>query len=63
MEMGNIINAVARLQRAGAENSKATKKLHVAAMNVACFIEDQVPAGVNLPRGYLVQKVKSNVGS
>ena len=59
----DIINAVKRLERAGDENSKATKKLHEAAREVAYKIEAVAPVGVLLPRGYRVERVKSNVGS
>jgi hypothetical protein len=59
----DVINAVKRLERAGDENSKATAKLHEAARNVAALIINRVPVGVQLPRGYRVKKVKSNVGS
>jgi hypothetical protein len=58
----NTIDAVKRLERAGDENSKATKKLHQAAVTVAGIIEDQCPVNVALPRGYEVTRVKSNVG-
>src|SRR5262245_30430730 len=61
--MSNVINSVARLERAGAENSRATKKLHDAASQVADFICGRVPINVKLPRGYKVVRVKSNVGS
>ena len=64
MEKSNsIINAVKRLERAGSENSRATKKLFDAARKVAELIEDQVPAGVKLPRGYYVKRISSNIGS
>lgn len=58
-----IQDAIARLQRAGDENSKATKKLHEAARNVADLIEQNAPVNVTLPRGYKVLRYKSNVGS
>lgn len=58
-----IINAIARLERAGSENSRATKKLNSAAITVADLIERTVPVGVVLPRGYRVRKIKSNVGT
>jgi hypothetical protein len=60
--MSDIINAVARLERAGSENSRVTNKLHAAASTVADWIEGQVPVNVLLPRGYRVKRVKSNVG-
>lgn len=59
----DIINAVKRLERAGDENSKATKKLHQAAYDVAQLIIKIAPAGVKLPRGYKVKHLRSNVGS
>lgn len=58
----DVINAVKRLERAGSENSRATKKLHEAVRTVADFICDQVPRGVTLPRGYFTQRVHSNIG-
>ncbi len=59
----NIIDAVKRLERAGDENSKATKKLHDAAATVAEIIERVAPLGVSLPRDYRVTRVRSNIGS
>lgn len=59
----SIVAAVARLEKAGQENARATKRLHEAATIVAEWIEDHVPARVTLPRGYRVAIVKSNVGS
>jgi len=59
----SIINALKRLERAGSENSRATQKLYDAAIEVACFIEKNVPAGVDLPRGYKVKEVRSNIGT
>jgi hypothetical protein len=59
----NLINALARLERAGAENSKATKKLHEAATTIAVKIEECVPVGVDLPRGYKVVRRCSNIGA
>lgn len=58
-----VINAVKRLERAGSENSRATQKLFEAAKIVADSIEENVPAGVRLPRGYIVRRVQSNLGS
>jgi hypothetical protein len=58
----SIINAVKRLERAGSENSRTTQKLFGAARQVAELIEDMVPAGEELPRGYYVKKVQSNIG-
>lgn len=64
MEKSNsIINAVKRLERAGSENSRATQKLFEAAAKVAELIENMVPVGAELPRGYYVKKVRSNLGS
>lgn len=60
--MSDVINAVKRLERAGSENSRATKKLHDAASEVAYLIKHQVPVGADLPRGYNVVEVNSNVG-
>jgi hypothetical protein len=59
----DIINAALRLERAGGENSRATEKLHVAARKVADLIEGLAPVGVDLPRGYIVIRERSNVGS
>lgn len=50
----NLINALARLERAGAENSKATAKLHEAIKVIAAQIKDSVPSNTDLPRGYQV---------
>lgn len=58
----SIINAVKRLERAGSEHSRATKKLFEAATEVAELIEEIAPVGVPLPRGYKVIKEKSNIG-
>lgn len=59
----DLINALARLERAGSENSKATAKLHWAATIVAEEIEKNVPTGVWLPRDYKVIRHNSNIGS
>lgn len=59
----NVINAVKRLERAGDENSRATQKLFEAARNVADLITETVPSGSDLPRGYYVKKIRTNVGS
>lgn len=59
----NVVNAVNRLTRAGSEDSRATAKLHEAANAVALLIEQECPVGVALPRGYMVRRVRSNVGS
>jgi hypothetical protein len=65
--MSDLINALNRLERAGSESSRCTKKLHEAASTVADKICDSVRAakavGVTLPRGYRVRNVKSNVGN
>jgi len=58
-----IINSLKRLERAGNENSRATQKLFKAANDVAAFIEEAVPFECELPRGYRIEKVRSNVGS
>jgi len=61
------MNSLQRLQRAGDNGSKATKKLHEAAEAVADEICKSVyrakAVGVRLPRGYRVRNVKSNVGN
>lgn len=58
----SLVNALNRLERAGSANSRATQKLHEAAAEVAWKIEEIVPVGVDLPRGYRVRRIKSNVG-
>ena len=58
----NTIDALKRLERAGNENSKATKKLHEAAEEMALVILKKVPADVTLPRDYRKVRVTSNVG-
>jgi len=63
MEDNGIINAVKRLERAGSEHSRATQKLFAAAAKVAAFIEERVPVGVDLPRGYYTREVTTNSGS
>ncbi len=56
----DIINAIKRLERAGDENSKATKKLHDAVTRVCeDLIETTCPPHVLLPRGYMVQTNQS----
>ena len=60
--MSDVINALKRLERAGASNSKSTKKLFEAAETAAHAIKQIVPEGVELPRGYCVIEHKSNVG-
>lgn len=54
--MSDLINALKRLERAGDEHSRATTKLHAAVRKIAEFIEDQCPAHVPLPRGYMVNE-------
>ncbi|RJO63152.1 MAG: hypothetical protein C4542_00470 [Dehalococcoidia bacterium] len=63
MSDNNIINSLKRLERAGTEHSRATKKLFAAAREVAIFIENIAPIGVQLPQGYVVRKINSNIGS
>lgn len=64
--MSDLMNSLNRLQRAGDNGSKATKKLHEAASTVADEICKSVYAaravGEKLPRGYRVVNVRSNVG-
>ena len=51
----DVINAVKRLDRAGAENSRITEKLRDAVMTVAANIEARMPMNLHtltLPRGY-----------
>lgn len=57
------IDALKRLERAGSENSRATKKLLDACVVIAQQIEAACPVGVSLPRGYEVVERHSNVGS
>lgn len=72
----DVTTAINRLQRAGADSSRATKKLHEAADQAALMVIEALPRelvsafdpdhGVQdsiLPRGYYVQRVRSNVGS
>lgn len=59
----NTTQAIERLNRAGAENSRATQKLHEAAGDVAQLIINIVPRATVLPRGYEVIRRKTNVGS
>ena len=61
--MSDIMSAVKRLERAGAENSRATKKLHESVRRVAALIEESCPNNVTLPRGYRVVNIKSNIGN
>lgn len=58
-----LANAIARLERAGSENSKGYAKLVDAAGILASWIEYNVPTGVTLPRDYKVIRIRSNVGS
>lgn len=55
-------DAIARLNRAGDENSRTTQKLFDAAKEVATLIENSVPINARLPRGYVVRELRSNVG-
>lgn len=57
-----LLAAVKRLEKAGEENSQATARVHKASAWVAKWIEDHVPAGVELPRGYRLRMVRSNMG-
>lgn len=61
----SLANAIARLERAGAENSKATKKLRAAASALATWLEAQpgIPVDTEMPRGYYIHRVRSNVAS
>lgn len=61
--MSTLIDSVKRLERAGSANSKATDKLREAASNLAEWIADRVPTSVELPRGYMVSRLRSGVGS
>lgn len=58
-----LIDSLNRLQRAGAENSRATAKLHEAVRDVADLIERTAPHDAVLPRGYIVREIYSNVGA
>jgi len=56
--MATIIDSVKRLERSGAENSRATQKLRDAAEKLAKHCEDLIDdtmCGVSLPRGYVVE--------
>ncbi len=57
-----LLAAVKRLEKAGKEDSQATARVHKASAWVARWIEDHVPAGVELPRGYRLRLVRSNMG-
>ena len=65
--MSDLLHALNRLERAGSEESRCTKKLHEAACTVAEKICAAVytarAVSVLLPRGYMVTNVKSNVGN
>jgi hypothetical protein len=58
-----LLAAAKRLEKAGKEDSLATARVHKASAWVAGWIEDHVPAGLELPRGYRLRMVQSNVGS
>lgn len=60
--MSNIIDALKRLERAGDENSRSTKKLVEAAVTLADAIEPKCPAYVELPRGYEVVRLGTQDG-
>jgi hypothetical protein len=57
-----LLAAAKRLEKAGKENSQATARMHQATAWVANWIEDHVPAGLELPRGYRLRMVQSNRG-
>ena len=61
--MSDLMSSLKRLERAGSESSRATQKLHEAASEVPLAVQKMVPEGVELPRGYTVRRVHSNVGS
>lgn len=52
-----IIEAVERLNRAGAEHARVTASLFKAAKKVARMITEAVQAGTELTRGYYVKKI------
>lgn len=56
------LDALKRLERAGAKNSRTTLNLKAAAVEVARSIIDSVPPDIDLPRGYKVIRRKSIVG-
>tara|TARA_Y100000310_G_scaffold208417_1_gene209011 strand:+ start:347 stop:763 length:417 start_codon:yes stop_codon:yes gene_type:complete len=58
-----IVDALARLERAGQEHSRTTQKLRNAAVVLAAHVCTIVPEGVGLPRGYRVARLRSNVDS
>jgi len=58
-----IIDAVKRLERAGAENSKMTKKLKDSAKTVAEEITSSVGEAKILPRGYRVVERVTNLST
>ena len=58
----SIIDSLKRLERAGQGHSKATQKLHAAAADLAYQIEQIVPEGIEMPRGYTVRYVQTGVG-
>lgn len=55
--MSKVIDALKRLERAGDESSRSTKKLVDAAITLAKAIEPMCPAYVKLPRGYEVVRL------
>ena len=63
MEDNKVVNALKRLERAGSEHSRATEKLHAAVRVTAAEVIRIVPEGVELPRGYRVRSIQSNVGN
>ena len=57
-----LLAAAKRLEKAGKDDSQATARVHKASAWVASWIEDHVPAGLELPRGYRLRMVRSNMG-
>jgi hypothetical protein len=57
-----LLAAAKRLEKAGKDDSQATARVHKASAWVANWIEDHVPAGLELPRGYRLRTVRSNMG-
>jgi hypothetical protein len=57
-----LLAAAKRLEKAGKENSQAIARMQKATAWVANWIEDHVPAGLELPRGYRLRMVRSHLG-
>jgi hypothetical protein len=55
--MSNVIDALKRLDRAGAESSRTSKKLIDAAITLANAVGEKCPTYVELPRNYQVVKL------